>query len=159
MIPPMKKVALLICVLAACGSSEKKTSEPAPLPEDPAAKTDPAGPPAPAATDDNSGEIDPEWKRMGDMAVDLFRKLHGVVVANKDNCDAMGGGLSSLVDDNQAFIKEAKGYETNKEFSQWFNQTYGPELAKLFQELGPALQGCKDNAKVNEAMQRFGGAS
>ena len=140
---------LVIALLAACGSDNKKAAEPAP-PPDPAAATAPAGPPAPA-----EGEVDPEWKRMGDMAVDLMRKLHAVTTANANNCDAMADGLVTMVDENKTFIAEANSFQGNAEFNAWFGKTYQAELAELLREIQPALMGCKDNAKVQEAFKKL----
>jgi hypothetical protein len=141
-----RRVAACLPLLAAlaCGSNGNEPAEP----RQPEAAAEPAP--------QSAAEIDPEWKRLGDMAVVLFRKLHGVVKTNAGDCDAMGGGLESLVEENQAFIKEARAYKTDVAFTRWFDHTYGPELAVLAGELGPVLQNCSGNPKVQAAMQRFG---
>lgn len=153
MMGPMKLLdPAVIIALAACGSGNNDAAEPQPASDQDTAVR--AGPPAPADPAE-PGEVDPEWKRMGDLAVGLMRKLHAVATTNAGNCESMADGLVAMADENKSFIEETKRYQVNGEFNAWFARTYQDELGRLLKEIGPAMMGCKDNPKFNAALQKF----
>ncbi len=82
----------------------------------------------------------------------FFDKLTDAVVADKDNCDKMATDVNSIIDANKDLLDMAsKAKADGKKLPADAQKHMGDDVQKM----GPGLQACAKNDKVNTAFKRL----
>ena len=120
--------------------AEKKADKPA---DKPAAKAD-----------DKPGKKEPLSQATAERFIAFFDKLVDIVVANKEDCTKMAGGVNAHVDANQALLKEiADAKASNKEPPAAMKDHV---MQKTKDELQPAMMAkCSQDKGVMAAFNRI----
>lgn len=87
----------------------------------------------------------------------FFNKFADVMVANKDDCTKMAGGLNKVIDQNAAMIKMANDAKTSgKKLPKAVEDKM---MKRVMSDIAPAMQKCQNDKGVMDAMKRMDGGT
>ncbi|HEY0253676.1 MAG TPA: hypothetical protein VGC41_19225, partial [Kofleriaceae bacterium] len=140
--------------MAAPAGSAAAAPTPAPAATDPAPAAPAAAAPAPAAMTIASYD---DYKKAGD---ELMTAMVGAFKADGTDCDKLGGDLDKIITDRKATFDSVKAYEAGHkdDKKKYDNDPASKASQKAFMDAAmPAMQSCKDNAKMKAAFSKLEG--
>lgn len=159
----MKRTLIALCSILLVASACKKKEEEA-KPAEPTAETkpaeakpaEPAPAPAPApaeakaggATFANAAEYEAK-------ANELMDKMTAMFVADGKDCAKLATDLSKLVDDNKSSFDAASVFEkANPDAKKALDKKMEARSKDFQAKAGPAIEACKDNKALQDAMAK-----
>ncbi len=139
----MKRIILLVAVLTACGGHHHTTAEPAPAPD--------ATPPPPLLDPAGAAEA-------VSQLIDFLQAMAAIAEQRAGNCDQMGADLDELFTKTQPLFDLVRAAQQDPEAAKLLVQEEKKREADISDfppDAMEALAGCRDNAKVVDAMQRM----
>jgi hypothetical protein len=95
-------------------------------------------------------------EEIGRKGIAMLEALAAAFDDNRDDCAAMARAVDRVVDKHRDFLRDAKKVEAaNPEYKTWFDKTYGADLKRLTEKMGPGMQSCAADANVQRAIQRL----
>src|SRR5262245_51417630 len=137
---------------AAAGATGGAATKPA-EPTAGAAATPPATPPpaAPAGGATIASDDDYVAKALASMT-----KLTDIFKAAGTNCDKIADDVTKLVTDDQALLNALQAYEkAHPDAQKKFDEASKAKQTEFEAAAGPAMNACKDNKKVSDAMSKL----
>jgi len=93
---------------------------------------------------------------IAEKMVRILERVATVVEANRSDCNAMGDKLNAIIDENGAFIADAKARSESMtaEERQQIQARFRARIQAATAKMVPGLRACGTNAKVTSAIQR-----
>jgi len=137
----MKKVSILVAALALTaalvGCSKEENAS------------------APGAAGEKAEAQKEAPSDVGELSITLTEKMADVFADNQADCDKMASSLASFIADNKDNFKKIKeaGEKQSLEEKKAFNEKYKERVDVAMKKMTPAIDACKANTKVQEAMK------
>lgn len=93
---------------------------------------------------------------IAEKMVRILERVATVVEANRNDCNAMGDKLNAIIDENGAFIADAKARSESMtaEERQQIQARFRTRIQAATAKMIPGLRACGSNPKVTSAIQR-----
>jgi hypothetical protein len=93
---------------------------------------------------------------IAEKMVRLLERIATLVDTNKSDCNAMGDKLNAVIDENSAFIADAKARSgaMSQAERDAIQARYGARLQAATMKMMPGIRACATNPKVNAAIKR-----
>ena len=144
----------LMCVIA-CGGSSKPAQQP-PVANTPAPAPEPTPAPAPAPAPGSVSDAD--FEAMMNRAMAMFDAMGAAVDAAAGDCHRLSVGFNQVIDDNQAFLDDAKRWkddaEMDKRAEEWMKGKM-EAMMPVMMKIGTAGQQCSGDAEFQAVMKRM----
>ena len=165
MITKLSALALVVSLsLFGCKKKEDTDTKVAPAPTNPAnpavTPTPPPAPPVEKPTEPTAPspaavtiKTTDEYNTGG---LALLTKVVAVFKADGTSCDKIADDITKLAADNDGFLKATTTYEkAHPEAKKDFENVSKATMKDFEAAAGPAMQACKDNKKLTEALAKF----
>lgn len=93
---------------------------------------------------------------VAEKMVRIFERMATVVEANRSDCNAMGDKLNTIIDENGAFIADAKARSAAMSQAERdaLQARFGARIQAATMRMMPGMRACATNRKVTSALQR-----
>ena len=93
---------------------------------------------------------------VAEKMVRILERAATVIEANKSDCNAMGDKLTAIVDENSAFIADAKARNESMSRAERdaIQARFRARIQAATARMMPGLRACMSNPKVSGALQR-----
>ena len=88
--------------------------------------------------------------------VRIFERVATIVEANRNDCNAMGDKLNAVIDENAAFLAEAKARSAAMSQAERdaLQARYAARIQAATARMMPVMRSCATNQKVMSALRR-----
>jgi hypothetical protein len=93
---------------------------------------------------------------IAEKMVRILERVATAVEANKNDCNAMGDSLNAIIDENSAFIADAKARSEAMSHAEReaIQARFRARIQAATMRMMPGLQACARNQKVMSAIQK-----
>ena len=153
------RILIVMCSLVLGASACKKKEEAKPA--TPAAETKPGE----AKPDETKPADKPAEPAAGGIAnaaeyeakaMEMSDKMTAMFAADGKDCEKLAGDMSKFIDENKTMFAAAKAFEAaHPEAKKALDTKMEPKMKEMMEKMGPAMEACKDNKALKDAMTKL----